>query len=142
MLLIEKYEFTYEDFLNYCDSLYCYASKEIFCVREDKKEIIKIFEERECDENMSTIQERIGAEFRRNKRIARSEGRAEGLAEAIKQTISRMINMNLEDDFIKQATGANKEEIQKIRNEIQKQKNVRKTLDKKINSDIIRTNVR
>ena len=95
---------------------------------EIKKEIIKIFEESECEEEMSTIQERIGAEFRRNKRLAISEGRAEGLAEgraqglaqglaqAIKQTIERMINMNLEDEFIKQATGANKEEIQKIRN--------------------------
>ena len=99
-----------------------YLYKEI--EEEIKKEIIKIFEESESEEKMSTIQERIGAEFRRNKRIARSEGRAEGLAEglaqAIKQTISRMINMNLEDDFIKQATGANKEEIQKIRKEVQK----------------------
>lgn len=95
---------------------------------EIKMEIIKIFKECESEENMSTIQERIGAEFRRNKRIARSEGRAEGraeglaegLAQAIKQTILRMINMNLEDDFIKQATGAKEDEIQKIRNEIQK----------------------
>lgn len=99
-----------------------YLYKEI--EEEIKKEIIKIFEERECEKEMSTIQERIGAEFRRNKRIARSEGRAEGLAEglaqAIKQTIERMINMNLEDEFIGQATGAKKEEIQKIRKEVQK----------------------
>ena len=97
--------------------LYLYEEIE----EQSKKEIIKIFEESECEENMSTIQERIGAEFRRNKRLAISEGRAEGLAEglaqAIKQTISRMIKMNLEDDFIKQPTGAKKEEIQKIRNE-------------------------
>lgn len=73
---------------------------------------------------MSTIQERIGAEFRKNKRIARSQGRAEGLAEgvarAIKETIERMINMNLEDDFIKQDTGAKKEEIERIRKEVEK----------------------
>ena len=73
---------------------------------------------------MSTIQERIGAEFRNNKRIARREGKAEGLAEglaqAIKQTIKRMIKMNLEDEFIKQATGAKKEEIEKIRKELEK----------------------
>lgn len=131
--------------MNYCNSLYCHTSKEILCVREDvisytteeiKKEIIKISEERESGKEMSTIQERIGAEFRRNKRIARSEGRAEGLAEglaegraeglakglaqAIKQIIERMINMNLEDEFIGQATGAKKEEIQKIRKEVQK----------------------
>ena len=52
--------------------LYLYEEIE----EESKKEIIKIFEESESEENMSTIQERIGAEFRRNKRIARSEGRA------------------------------------------------------------------
>lgn len=100
--------------------LYLYEEIE----EEVKKEIIKIFKERECDENMSTIQERIGAEFRRNKRIARSEGRAEGLAEglekAIKETIVRMLKMNFEDDIIKQATGAKKEEIQKIRKEVEK----------------------
>jgi len=91
-------------------------------------EIIKIFEESESEEKMSTIQERIGAEFRRNKRLAISEGReaglaegrAEGLAQAIKQTIARMINMNLEDDFIKQATGAKNEEIEKNRKEVEK----------------------
>ena len=95
---------------------------------ESKKEIFKIFKESECEEKMSTIQERIGAEFRNNKRIARKEGRAEGLAEglakglaqAIKQTIERMIKMNLEDEFIKQATGAKKEEIEKIRKELEK----------------------
>ena len=82
---------------------------------KSKKEIIKIIEESECEENMSTIQERIGAEFRNERRIGRREGLtqglAQGLAQAIKQTIERMIKMNLEDDFIKQATGAKKEEI-------------------------------
>lgn len=86
----------------------------------NKKEIIKIIEESESEENMSTIQERIGAEFRNERRIGRREGRAEGLAQAIQQTIARMINMNLEDDFIKQATGAKEEEIRKIRKEIKK----------------------
>lgn len=66
---------------------------------------------------MSTIQERIGAEFRHNKKIARSEGMveglAQGLAQAIKQTIERMIKMNLEDEFIKQATGAKKRRYSK-----------------------------
>ena len=35
MLLIEKYEFSYEDYLNYCGSLYCHTTKEILCVREN-----------------------------------------------------------------------------------------------------------
>ena len=96
--------------------LYLYEEIE----EKSKKEIIKIFEESESEENMSTIQERIGAEFRRNQRVARSEGLAEGLAQAIKETIDRMLKMNFEDDIIKQATGAKKEEIEKIRKEVQK----------------------
>lgn len=35
MLRIEKYKFTYEDYLNYHDSLYCHTSEELFCVREE-----------------------------------------------------------------------------------------------------------
>ena len=35
MIIIERYEFTYEDYLNYYDSLYCDASKVFFCVHED-----------------------------------------------------------------------------------------------------------
>ena len=35
MLLIEKYEFTYVDYLNYYNSLYCYASKHVLCVKEE-----------------------------------------------------------------------------------------------------------
>ena len=76
--------------------LYLYEEIE----EKSKKEIIKIFEESECE--------------------GRAEGLAEGLAQAIKETIVRMLNMNFEDDIIKQATGAKKEEIQKIRNEVQK----------------------
>ena len=44
----------------------------------------------------------------------------EGLKQAIKETIERMIKMKLEDEFIKQITGAKKEEIEKIRKEIEK----------------------
>ena len=35
MLHIEKYEFTYEDYLNYYDSLYCHISEESLCVQEE-----------------------------------------------------------------------------------------------------------
>lgn len=89
-----------------------------------KKEIIKIIEESESEETMSTIQERIGAEFRNERKIGRSEGIAQGiaqgLAQAIKQTIERMIKMNLEDEIIEQATGTEKREIEKIRKEVSK----------------------
>ena len=88
--------------------LYLYEEIE----EESKKEIIKIFEESESEEKMSTIQERIGAEFRNERRI--------GIREGIAQTIVRMLNMNLGDDFIKQATGAKIEEINKIRKNVRK----------------------
>ena len=35
MLRIEKCEFTYKDYLNYCDSLYCHISKNFLCVQEE-----------------------------------------------------------------------------------------------------------
>lgn len=65
---------------------------------------------------MSTIQERITAEIRNGKRMAMQEGRAQGIA----QTIKRMLKMNLKDEFIKQATGANIEQIAELRKVIEK----------------------
>jgi len=88
--------------------LYLYEEIE----EESKKEIIKIFEESESEEKMSTIQERIGAEFRNERRI--------GIREGIAQTIARMLKMNFEDDIIKQATGAKTQEIERIRKEFKK----------------------
>ena len=79
---------------------------------KSKKEIIKLIEESESEETMSTIQERLRDEF--------INERKQGLAQAIRETIIRMLKMNLEDDFIKQATGAKKTEIEKIRKEIER----------------------
>ena len=86
---------------------------------EDKKEIIKLIEENESEseEVMITARRIINEEIRKGKR----EGKIEGILEAISQTIERMIKMNLEDDFIKQATGAKKSEIEKIRKTLQTQ---------------------
>ena len=92
--------------------LYLYEEIE----EESKKEIIRIIEESESEEKMSTIQERIGEEFRNERRI----GIKEGLAQAIKETIVRMLKMDVEVDFIKQATGAKIEEIEKIKKEVGK----------------------
>lgn len=88
--------------------LYLYEEIE----EEGKKEIIKIIEESESEEKMSTIQERIGAEFRNERKI--------GIKEGIAQTIVRMLKMDVEVDFIKQATGAKEEEIEKIKKEVGK----------------------
>lgn len=90
------------------------------------KEMIKMIEESEREEIMSTISERIGAEFRRERRKARTEGLAEGraegiaqgIAESIAQTITNMIKMNFKDEIIKEITGAKESEIQKIRKQM------------------------
>lgn len=177
MVFIEKHEFTYQDYLNYCNSLDFFSvSKKHLCVQEenveytleeeknkktgDKKhdkifkeilqkpkemakfinkieaEVIKLMKKGKGEEVMSTIQERISAEIRNGKRIAKKEGRAEGRAEgriegiaegmlqgvaqAINQTIERMIKMNLKNEIIIQATGAKDEEIEKVRKAIEK----------------------
>lgn len=94
-------------------------------VNEDettRKEIIKIFDESECEEDMSTIAERIARELSEEKRAARVEGITIGINQGILQTIKQMIKMNLEDDFIKQVTGTKKSEIEKIRKEISNNK--------------------
>lgn len=41
MVIIEKYEFTYQDYLNYCDSFYCHETEEKYlCVAEPEVEYI------------------------------------------------------------------------------------------------------
>lgn len=96
------------------------------------EKIFKMIEESESEETMSTIRERISEEFRIERKKARelglaegrAEGRAEGLSQGIvqgiAQTIKNMIKMNFKDEIIKQATGANQIEIQRIRKQIMK----------------------
>ena len=91
-----------------------------------RKEIVKIFDESECEVDMSTIAERIAKELATEKRAARAEGISaginegisQGILQAVKQIVEQMIKMNLKDDFIKQVTGAKKSEIEKIRQEL------------------------
>ena len=92
---------------------------------EDKttmNEIIKIFEESVCEEDMSTIAERIAKELADEKRAARVEGITigidQGILQAVKQMVEQMIKINFEDTTIKQVTGAKKSEIEKIRKEM------------------------
>ena len=96
------------------------------------EEMIKIIEESESEEIMSTISERIGEEFRNERKKARAlglaegraEGRAQGLADGIvqgiAQTIEKMIKMNFKDEIIKEVTGAKEIEIQRIRKRMMK----------------------
>ena len=85
-------------------------------------EIIKLIEESESEEKMSTIRERIAKQIRNEKeqerKIGIEKGMNIGIAYQIKKTVKRMIKMDLEDNFIEETTGATKEEIQKIREEM------------------------
>ena len=90
-----------------------------------RNEISKIIEESESEKNMSTIRERIGIEFRNERKKAIAEGREIGILKTRQQIIQSMIKMDFDDETIKQVTKAEKEEIEKIR------KNVRKSIDKR-----------
>lgn len=79
------------------------------------KEFFKSIEESESEGKMLNAKRIIENELKKERREGIIEGKLEGILEGISQTIERMIKMNLEDDFIKQATGAKKSEIEKIR---------------------------
>lgn len=78
---------------------------------KNKKEILELIEESECEEDMSTIAERLAKELRSERKI--------GISQAITETIKRMIKMNLKNEIIKEATGAKEIEIEKIREELE-----------------------
>lgn len=83
---------------------------------ENKKELTKIIEESEGEENMLTAKRIIDAEFKKQ----RTEGIAKGIAKSVKKIVKKMIKMNFEDETIKEVTGAKKTEIEKIRKEMAK----------------------
>ena len=114
--------------------LYLYKDIE----ENDIEQIFKMVEESESEETMSTIRERISEEFRNERKKARAQGLAEGTAEGraegraqgieqgraqgvmqgIAQTIEKMIKMNFKDEIIREATGAKKTEIDRIRKQM------------------------
>jgi len=91
---------------------YLYGSEDEITINE----IVKILNEGESEKDMSSIIEKIRRESLNEKRAAK----VEGILQAVKQIVEQMIKMNLEDDFIKQVTGAKKSEIEKIRKEMAK----------------------
>ena len=107
MVIIGKFEFTYQDYLNYCDSFYCHGTEEII-------------DESEGEDNMLNAKRIIDEEFRKERR----DGKIEGILEGIKQTIERMIKMNFKDEVIQQATGAKESEIEQIRENMKQVTNV------------------
>ena len=48
-----------------------------------------------------------------------NEGRMEGITEAINTTIKKMLLLKLDEDIIKEVTGAKDNELQKLKKELQ-----------------------
>lgn len=86
---------------------------------KSKKEILKILEESECEENMSTIAERLAKELRSERKI----GISQGISQAIMETIKNMLKYNEDEEKIMKYTNTKKEEIEKIKKELETQTN-------------------
>jgi predicted transposase/invertase (TIGR01784 family) len=80
------------------------------------QELIDLINEGEENE-MSTISERIAAEFKNERVIGRREGVREG-EEKIKNIIKNMILLNLDSSLIQKVTGEKVEDIEKIKQEV------------------------
>lgn len=78
---------------------------------ENLRKIIKLVEESECEENMSTIRERLRDEYINE----RKEGKKEGIQEAIMLVIKNMLQLNQDDKTIMKFTNAKKEDIEKVK---------------------------
>ena len=94
---------------------------------EKIKKIIEELEESESGGEMSTIAERLEREYKNERKegielgISQgiSQGIARGLAQGIRNTIEKLIAKNMNDEFITDVTGYSKQQITKIRKELE-----------------------
>ncbi len=87
------------------------------------EEIINIKEEEEA-KKMSTIRERLKAEYvgeyNKGVRVGIKQGISRGINQNIIETIKKLVQKNMTNTFIKDITGYKEEEIEKIRRESKK----------------------
>ena len=80
-------------------------------------------EESESGGEMSTIAERLEREYKNERKegieLGISKGIARGLAQGIRNTIEKLIAKNMNDEFITDVTGYSKQQIAKIRKELE-----------------------
>ena len=90
---------------------------------EKIKKIIEELEESESGGEMSTIAERLEREYKNERKegieLGISKGIACGLAQGIRNTIEKLIAKNMNDEFITDVTGYSKQQITKIRKELE-----------------------
>ena len=86
---------------------------------EKIKKIIEELEESESGGEMSTIAERLEREYKNERKEGLSQGIARGLAQGVRNTIEKLIAKNMNDEFITDVTGYSKQQITKIRKELE-----------------------
>ena len=95
---------------------YLYGNME----KENINKILKLIEESESEENMSTIAERLKREYNNQQKIGIKIGISQGISQTISQIIEKMLKKNVDEEFIQEVTGAKREEIEKVKKQIQK----------------------
>ena len=86
------------------------------------EEVIKIIEEYEEEESMLTAKRIIDIEFKKQRREGKREGRREGLIEMMANVIKNMLLQNEDEEKIMRYTNAKKEDIEKVRKELEDEK--------------------
>ena len=102
---------------------YLYGNLENPKINDLIEEIINIKEEEEANK-MSTIRERLKAEYvgeyNKGVRVGIKQGISRGINQNIIETIKKLVQKNMTNTFIKDITGYKEEEIEKIRRESKK----------------------
>ncbi len=96
---------------------YLYGNLENPKINDLIEEIINIKEEEEA-KKMSTIRERLKAEYVGEY----NKGVRVGISQNIIETIKKLVQENMTNQFIKRITGYKEEEIEKIRKEAKRRK--------------------
>ena len=81
--------------------------------QEELEEMLNKMKSKE--ESIMTLGERI----RRNEREERMKAKNEGITEAINKTIKKMLLLKLDENIIKEVTGAKDKELEKVKRELQ-----------------------
>ena len=83
--------------------------------RKNINKILKLIEESEDEEYMSTIAERLKREYNNERKV----GIKLGISQTISQIIEKMLKMNIKEELIQEVTGTKIEKIEEIKKQMQ-----------------------
>lgn len=86
--------------------------------KDEIEELLKKVKNEKEEINM-TLAERIKRNEREERMKAKNEGRREGRREGKNKTIKKMLLLKLDENIIKEVTGAKDKELEKIKQELQ-----------------------